>query len=105
MPPSSKEGRVILALDALKRDKKLSLRAAAKLYNILAATLSNRRASRPIRRDTMPNSKKLTKSKEEAIVQYIIKLDSRSFPPRLYSVEDIANQLLYIRDAPPISKL
>ena len=105
MPPSSKEGRVILALDALKRDKKLSLRAAAKLYNIPAATLSDRRAGRPARRDTMPNSKKLTKSEEEAIVQYVIELDSRSFPPRLCGVEDMANQLLRVRDAPPVGKL
>jgi len=105
IPPSSKEGRVILALDTLKRDKKLSLRAVAKLYNIPAATLSDRRAGRPIRRDTMPNSKKLTKSEEEAIIQYIIELDSRSFLPRLYSIEDIANQLLRVRDAPPIGKL
>ena len=105
MPPSSKECRVILALDALKRDKKLSLRAAAKLYNIPAATLSDQRAGRPARRDTTPNSKKLTQSEEEAIVQYIIELDSRSFPPRLCGVEDMANQLLRVRDAPPVGQL
>ena len=29
----------------------------------------------------------------------------RSFPPRLCGVEDMANQLLYVRDAPPVGKL
>jgi hypothetical protein len=41
----------------------------------------------------------------EAIVQYVLELDLRSFPPRLYSVEDIANHLLHVRDAPPVGKL
>jgi hypothetical protein len=35
----------------------------------------------------------------------MIELDTRAFPPRLRSVEDIANYLLHERDAPPIGKL
>jgi len=34
MPTTLKEGRVILALQAIQNDEKLSLRAAARLYNI-----------------------------------------------------------------------
>jgi hypothetical protein len=105
MPPSSKEGRVILALDALKRDEKLSLRAAAKLYNVPATTLFDRRAGRPAQADTTPKVKKLTQLEEGAIVQYIIELSERAFPPRLSGVEDMANQLLRVRDAPPVGKL
>ena len=105
MPSTSKEARVILALEALQNDKKLSLRAVAKLYNVPVTTLYDRRAGRTARRDSPVNSKKLTKSEEEAIVQYVLELDARSFPPRLRSVEDMANQLLRVRDAPPVSKL
>ncbi len=105
MPPASKEARVILALKALENDENLSLRAAAKIYNVHHTTLLQRRAGRPARGDTTPNSKKLTQSEEEAIVQYILKLVSRSFPPRLRSVEDMANQLLRVHDAPPVGKL
>jgi hypothetical protein len=68
-------------------------------------TLYDRRAGRPIRRDSLVNSKKLTKSEEEAIFQYILELDARSFPPRLSGVEDIANHLLRVRDALPVGKL
>ena len=105
MPPASNEARVILALKALENDEKLSLRAAAKIYNVHHTTLLRRRASRPTQRDTTPNLRRLTDSEEKAIIQYIIELDTRSFPPRLRSIEDMANQLLRVRDAPPIGKL
>jgi hypothetical protein len=100
-----KQARVILALEALKRNEKLSIRAAARLYNIPATTLSDQRAGRPALSDTVPSSKNLTQLEEEAVVVYIIELSEYTFPPRLYSIEDIANHLLYIRGVPPIGKL
>ena len=105
MPPTSKEARVILALEAIQNNGKLSLRAVAKLYDIPESTLRHRRSSIPTRRDTPPNSKKLTQSEEEAVVRYILELDSRSFLPRLRGIEDMANQLLRIYDAPLVGKL
>jgi hypothetical protein len=91
MSSTSKEARAILALEALQNNTKLSLRAIAKLYNVPASTLRDRRAGRPTPRDYTANSKKLTQSEEEAIVQYITELDTRTFLPRLHSVEDMAN--------------
>ncbi|RKK17113.1 hypothetical protein BFJ66_g18036, partial [Fusarium oxysporum f. sp. cepae] len=41
---------------------------------------------------------------ESTIIQYVLDLDSRSFPPRLRDVEDMANKLLADRDAPPVGK-
>ena len=105
MPSPTNERRVILALQALKNDESLSVLAAAKAYNVNRMTLTRRRAGRPARRDATPKSKKLTQSEEEAIVQYVLELDTRSFPPRLRGVEDMANQLLRVRDAPPVGKL
>ena len=105
MPPTSKEAKVILALEAIRNDKNLSLRAVAKLYNVLESTLCSRRAGISVRRDTIPNSRRLTDSKEKAIFQYVLELALRSFLPRLCSVEDMANQLLYVRDAPLVGKL
>jgi hypothetical protein len=105
MSSALKESRVILALEALQKNPKLSLRATAKIYNVTINTIRNRRDGKPARCDTTPSSRRLTDSKEEAIVQYVLELVARSFPPRLYSVEDIANQLLRVRDAPPVGKL
>ena len=105
MSPPSKDARINLALEALQNDGKLKLEAVAKLYNVPASTLRDRRAGRPVRRDTMPNLRRLINSEEKAIVEYVLELDTRSFPLRLCGVEDMANQLLYVRDAPPIGKL
>ncbi len=105
MSPPSKEAKVILALKALQNNNNLKLEAIARLYDIPASTLRRRRAGRPARRDTPANSRKLTDLEEKAIVQYTIELSKRAFPPRLCSVEDIANQLLRVRDAPPVGKL
>ena len=104
MSPPSKEARVILALEALKNDKNLSLREAAKIYNVSRTTLTQRRAGKPARRDIPANSRNLTDLEEQTIVQYVIKLDTRAFPPRLSRVEDMANQLRRERDAPPVGK-
>ena len=41
---------------------------------------------------------------EQAIVQYILDLDSRGFPPRLLAVEEMANRLLAARDILPVGK-
>ena len=105
MSSALKEARVILALQALQNDTGLSLRAAAKLYNVLVSTLGYRRTGRAIRRDLPANSRNFTDLEERTIVQYVIELYVRAFPPRLSSVEDIANQLLRVRDAPPVGKL
>ena len=58
------ESRITLALDALKKTPKLSLRDAAQIYHIPPSTLSDRRAGRPARRDIPANSRKLTDLEE-----------------------------------------
>jgi hypothetical protein len=104
MASPSYEARIILALEALKNNNYFSLRAAAKTYNVSLTTLHHQRDGRTARRDIVPNSKKLAELEEETIVQYIIELVTRSFPPRLSGVEDMANQLLRARNAPPVGK-
>jgi hypothetical protein len=103
MDSASNEGRLLLAIEALKQDPKLSIRFAAKTYNVSRNTLQRRRNSTQSRRDTMPNLRKLTDLEESIIIEYILDLDSRSFPPRLGSVQDMANRLLADRDAPPVA--
>lgn len=91
MSATSKEAQLILTLAALQNDSNLSVSAAAKIYNVDRSTLRHRRAGGPARCETVPNSRKLTESEEEAIVQYIIDLDARAFPPRLRGVKNVAN--------------
>ena len=90
-PPS--ECQIQLALQALKQDANLSLRRAAAIYNIARSTLSDRRAGRPSQVDRRPKSINLTKFEEDVIVNHILKLDMRGFPPRLADVANMANSL------------
>ena len=96
------ESRILLAIQALENNPKLTLRAAAKTYKVRRTTLTQRRAGRTARRDTRANSMNLIKSEEEAIVSYVIELSTRAFPPRIRGVEEMANILLRVRDAPPV---
>jgi hypothetical protein len=97
METPSKERQLILALHSMKKDPKLSARAAAKLYNIPHQTLLRRQKGTPSRRDSPPNSAKLTKLEEKTIIEYILDLDSRLYPPRMSAVEAMANHLLQDR--------
>ena len=66
-------------------------------------TLHYRRAGRPSRVDTMPNSRNLTPAEEQVIVAYILKLVTRGESPQLAAMADMANSLQNERSLAPIS--
>ena len=98
------EADIQLAVQAIKCDATLSQRQAAKIYRVSQSTLSTRLAGASPRRDRAPNSMKLTSTEELVIVQHILKLDERGYPPRLTDVEDMASSLLAERNQPPVGK-
>jgi hypothetical protein len=110
MPPqpnpdsSSPEGKLFLAIQALQHNASLSIREAAKLYNVSRSTLRDRRAGSITPRDCKPNSIKLTVSEESAIIQHIFDLDTRGFPPTKDMLRDMANKLLAERYRDPVGK-
>lgn len=100
----SQEARIILAIEAIRASEKLPVARAAKIYNVPRMTLADRmkgRVAKPEKRNARHN---LTSSEEETIIRYVLDLDSRGFPPRIASVEDMANLLLATRDAGPVGK-
>ena len=102
MSSINSEARMLLALQALQNNPKLSIRRAAEIYSIHYRTLHRRQKGIQSRRDTIPNSRKLSNLEEEILIHFILDLDSRGFPPRLRSVKDMADQLLADRDASPV---
>ena len=64
MENPSKEARILLALQAIKNNYKLSIAAAGRHYNVPPSTLRDRRNGKPARRDTLANSRKLTDLEE-----------------------------------------
>jgi hypothetical protein len=83
MLQSNKEAKVVLALQALQNNPQLKVHRAATIDGVSNTTLHRRRDRIPTRRDCTPKSRKLTDLEEQTIVQYVLNLDSRSFPPRL----------------------
>ena len=97
MESSSKESKLLLAIQSIKKRNKISIREAARIYTV-SDNLRARMNDRSARQDLQPNSTKLTKLEEEAILQHALDLDLRRFLPRLADVEDITNLLLADRD-------
>jgi hypothetical protein len=104
METLSKESLIILAIQALENDPKLSVRKAAQIYKVSYVTLSRRRKGTLSRAEITVKSRKLSNLEEKTIVQRILKLGSQGFPVRISSVEDMANLLRRERDASPVGK-
>ena len=100
----SQEGRIFIAIEALRFDKTLSYAKAAILYNVPRTTLRRRINGRHARNDPSLITTKLRKLEEEVILNNIIDLDSRGFAPRLSSVEEIANLILASRGGNRVKK-
>jgi len=81
MKTSSNESRTIFTLKALKKDPKLSVWTAAKIYNIPKLTLRYRRVGQPSRRNISANLRSLTNLEKHVILQRILDLNSRGFQP------------------------
>ena len=94
-----------MAMEAAQMSNKMSVRRAAKLYNVPESTLRARISGRPSRSDTRTNCHKLTKVEEQVIVRNILEMDSRGFAPRLAGVEDMANFILESRGGKRVGKL
>ena len=102
MPQTDNEARILLALQAYKNDPELSLRRAAKLYQVNFTTLLCRHNGVQSRANTIAKSRKLSNLEEEIVIKYILELNLRGFPPRLRGVEEMANRLLADRDMSPV---
>ena len=104
MPQKNDESQIVLALRAMQNNPKLSARAAGKIYSINHEKLSRRRRGIQPRRDISANSRKLTNLEESVLIQYILDLSTKGFPPRLSMVEDMANRLLATRNQLRVGK-
>src|SRR6478736_9461848 len=104
MSQPSNEARILLALQALQNNPKLSLRRAADIYEVSRFALHRRQNGIQSRGDSIPNSRRLSDLEEQIIVQFILDLDSQGFPSRLRFVEEMANSLLADRDVLPVGK-
>jgi hypothetical protein len=96
------EGRVLLAIQAIKNQEITSVREAARCFNVPRTTLQDRLRGHQPRAETRANSHKLTAIKEESLQKWIISLDDRGAAPRPSTIRETANLLLAARGTIPV---
>ena len=96
------EAQIILALQALQMDASLSVREAARRYTVDRRTLDRRRNGVSSIHDCTPKSRKLTDSEEKAVLELVLDMDSKGFPPRPTMVREMADHLRRVREASPV---
>jgi len=94
----SAEDNIILAIRALKANQFPSIRRAAEAFNVPKSTLIARLSGRASRQECTANSMKLSTVEEEVLLQKILDLNNRGFPPTLATITDMANLISQLRD-------
>jgi hypothetical protein len=98
------EGTLQLAIQATIKDCDESKRRVIAAFSMPRTTVQQQHQGALSRRDHEPNSKKLTKLEEEALVQRILNLNQRGIGATRAMVQDMANDLLAERGGEPVGK-
>ena len=97
----SKEGRIGLAIASLQLNPSLSIRKLSKVYNVPRSTLQSRlHGIQPIH-ETRSLKRALSSVEEQSLVQWILDLASRGFPPHIIDVRRMADTLRAARGQNP----
>jgi hypothetical protein len=88
-----------------RNNPKQSVRALAAAYDVPKSTLQRRLHGIQARSETASVNRKLSPIEEQSLVQWILELDRRGFPPHIIDVRRMADALLAARgqDPPPPS--
>jgi hypothetical protein len=78
---TSREGRLSLAIVSYQNNPHQSLRALATAYEVPRLTLQTRLHDTQPRLETVSVNRKLSPTKKQSLVQWILDLDRRGFPP------------------------
>ena len=108
MPPnheSDQETRILQAIKAIHSNIFPSVRAAARAYDIPRSTLADRLRGQPTRQQSQIANRKLLPTEEEALLQWILSIGERGFPPRISAVREMANILFSARAESSVNAL
>ena len=79
MQDFSKERWLVLAINTVRSNPRFSVCCAAKFYDVLVTTIRRKIARKAFKANKINSKPILTGAKKEAIVEYILNLDSRGF--------------------------
>ena len=91
---TEQEGRIQFAIQAYQNKEILSIKEAARRFEVPYTTLQNRCKGKIFRPESRANNYKLTTNEEESLLQWILSMDTRGSAPRPSMVRDMANILL-----------
>jgi hypothetical protein len=99
----SKEGRMSLAITSFQNNPYQTKRTLAAAFDVPESTLRTRLRGILPRHETTPVNVKMSPLEEQSLVQWILNLDQRGFPPQIIDVRRMADVLLAARgqDPPP----
>jgi hypothetical protein len=97
MPPNRRadlEARILQAIEAIHNNVSPSIRAAARIYDVPYTTLATRFRGRPTYQQSRTENRKLLPTEEEALLQWVLSIGERGYPPRISAVRKMADILL-----------
>ena len=95
------EARLLLAKQSFQTNQNSSQRQISASYDIPRSTLQYRLKGGKPRGESNHQKRKLQQYEERALVQWILDLDRRGFPPQIIDVRRMANALLEKRGTNP----
>ncbi|EFQ94160.1 hypothetical protein PTT_08258 [Pyrenophora teres f. teres 0-1] len=98
---TSREGRLSLAIVSYQNKPCQSIRALARAYNVPESTLRTRLRGVHPRSEIVSVNRKLLTTEEQSLVQWILDLNQRGFPPYIIDVRRMADALLAARGQDP----
>ena len=104
MNSQSQEARILLAIQAIRTNQEMSIRRAAKTYDVPQTTLRDRMKGCTPKAEERKAQHNLTLTEEETFVRHILDLDSRGFPSRINDVRDMADLLRKTRHVQSVDK-
>ncbi len=88
------EGRIEIAIQALRNKTVASINEAARVYEVPRSTLHDRARGLSYRETTRANCSKLDKIEEDSLERWILDMDARGKAPTFAAAREMANILL-----------
>lgn len=97
MEDKSYEGRILLALNAFRKGQYPSIPKVAAAFDVNTKTLRRRLKGVSARTDTIANCRKLSATEESTLLAWILDMCQHGLPPRVATVQHLAELLLSAR--------
>lgn len=95
------EGRIQLAINALKNHEISSVRRAAAVFHVPRGTLRDRLQDQQNQQELYNQNIRLSKTQEDYLVQQIISRDERGYAPRHSHIQEMAKIILQLDSTTP----